>query len=184
MDKQSAWYNGWPVFKTFPGHRGRPRKVGGSLPKKAAENRLGLGPDEVGFADDVAPADFRRILNKHLPKKFRSFVTRYSPEEYREMGARCFISESGQSGFALKPDGDIISVFSSPDAKEGRWAMMSAIANGGTKLDCFGGFLSDEFYPQFGFKEYDRWAWDDQYAPEGWDYDQHNRPNIILMRLT
>lgn len=29
--KQQLWYDGWPVFKTFPGHKGRPGEVGGSL---------------------------------------------------------------------------------------------------------------------------------------------------------
>ena len=99
------------------------------------------------------------------------------------MKAECFISESGQSGFVLKPDGDIISVFSAPGAKEGKSVVLAAIANGGTKLDCFQGFLSDKFYPRFGFKEYDRWGWDDQYAPSGWDYEKDNRPSVVLMQL-
>ena len=25
-------------------------------------------------------------------------------------------------------------------------------------------------------------AWDDQYAPEGWDYEKHGRPPIYFMR--
>ena len=173
----SGWFA--PPKGTHVGKKGQPKEHR----EEAIANRLGLGPNEVGFANHVDPGNFSQVLDKHLPKEFHSFVTKYSPEEYREMGAKCFLSESGRSGFALKPDGDIISVFSSPGAKEGRWAMMSAIANGGTKLDCFEGFLSDKFYPQFGFEEYERWEWDDQYAPAGWDYDKYNRPGIILMEL-
>jgi len=120
---------------------------------------------------------------QQLPEALSPFVTHYTAEEYRQQGVKVYISSSGRSGYGLKPDGDIISVFSLPGAREGKAALYSAIQNGGTKLDCFDGFLSQKFYPSFGFKSYDRWTWDDQYAPTGWDYDKHNRPNIVLMSL-
>ena len=40
----------------------------------------------------------------------------YSPEEYQNM--KLFLSEDGFSGIAVKPDGDIVSVFANPDAKD------------------------------------------------------------------
>lgn len=94
-----------------------------------------------------------------------------------------YLSETGKSGYALKPDGDIISVFAEKGSREGVNAMLSAIANGGTKLDCFDGFLAKKFYPRFRFTEYDRLQWDDQYAPEGWDRERFGTPDVVFMRL-
>lgn len=150
--------------------------------RRAKANRLGLGAGEVGYAV-TSRTEFVEVLGDKLPSKYAAYVTRYTPAEYREMGARCYLSETRNSGFAIKPDGDVISVFSRPGGKEGKWAVWAAIANGGKKLDCFDGFLAKEFYPAFGFKEYDRWKWDDRYAPEGWDYERNGRPDVVLMRL-
>lgn len=174
------------------GHQGVPGQRGGSAPgsalprdhaDRARLNRLGISKNEVGFAE-VPGASFVEVRGKYLPEKYHPFVTPYSAKEYRDMGAKTFVSESGKSGYALRPDGDIISVFSSPDVKEGSYALMSAIANGGSKLDCFDGFLAQDFYPRFGFEEYDRWKWDDQYAPEEWDYEEFDRPDVVFMRLS
>jgi hypothetical protein len=125
---------------------------------------------------------FVRQLNENLAEKYKSFVTTYSASQYDEMGAKCFISNTGQSGYALKPDGDIISVFSKSGSGEGKRALISAIVNGGTKLDCFDGFLP-EFYSQFGFIETGRLTWDDEYMPSGWDKDKFNSPDVVLMSL-
>ena len=154
----------------------------GSRRRRARAKRSGLGPGEVGYAT-TSRGEFAKALRSNLAERFAPYVTRYTPTEYRKMKARCYLSETGESGFAIKPDGDVISVFSRPGAREGKWAVWAAIANGGKKLDCFDGFLAKEFYPAFGFKEYDRWKWDDQYAPEGWDYDRNGRPDVVLMRL-
>ena len=137
-----------------------------------------MGP---GF-EGASPGLMARQVVEKTPDKYKVFVTQYTAEEYEEMGARCFVSKTGKSGYAIKPDGDIISVYSEVGSGEGRYALNSAITNGGTKLDCFDGFLSNEFYPKWGFKTYDRWKWDDQYAPPKWNYEKFNRPDVILMR--
>jgi hypothetical protein len=61
--------------------------------------------------------------------------------------------------------------------------MTSAKNNGGTQLDHFEGCLSD-FYERNGFAEYDRCKWDDQYAPEDWDYEKYDRPDVVFRRLS
>jgi len=131
---------------------------------------------------EAAPEDFRAALDKNLSERYAAFVTKYSPQEYSEMGAKTYLMEGGKTGFAIKPDGDIISVFSSN--KMGRAAIQAAIQAaielGGTKLDCFDGFLPSR-YSQFGFREYDRWQWDDRYAPENWD-ERDDKPDVVLMR--
>jgi len=134
----------------------------------------------------VTPEHFRRALmagKRKLPKDLRPYVTTYSLEEYRNMGAKFRVSRGGRSGFALKPDGDIISVFSVPNAKQGAAAIKEAKRLGGWKLDCFDGYLAQQFYPQFRFREVSRLKWDDKYAPTGWDFKKHGRPDVLFMEL-
>jgi hypothetical protein len=117
-----------------------------------------------------------------LPEDLKAFVTPYSSEEYNKMNAQVYLSPSGKSGFALKPDGDIISVFSEPGAHEGRDAIKAAIAAGGKKLDCIGSHLKD-VYAGHGFEVADTLKWDDKYAPKNWNYEKFGRPDIYLMEL-
>lgn len=183
MDKAPRF----PEEKGGPGsgnwaHAGRPGLRGGSAP--GGGRGKGKGPrytPAVSYSQ-VAPAKLRAGLLA-MPADKQPFLTMYTVKEYNDMGARCFVSETENSGYALKPDGDIISVFSMPGAHEGKAAMGSAIANGGKKLDCFDGFLAQTFYPNLGFKAYERWTWDPQYAPEGWDQEKYDSPDVVLMSL-
>lgn len=96
------------------------------------------------------------------------------------MGAACYLSEDEKSGCAIKPDGELISVFSLPGFGQGAAAAKSAAANGAAKLDCLGDFLV-RLYSKVGFVEASRMPWDDQYAPSGWDYDLFDRPDLVFM---
>jgi superkiller protein 3 len=60
--------------------------------------------------------------------------------------------------------------------------LKEAIKNGGNKVKCFDGFLPS-YYKQFGFKEVRRVKWDDQLAPENWNYDKDGRPDVVYMEL-
>ena len=59
---------------------------------------------------------------------------------------RTFLSPDGESGFAIKPDGDLVSVFSTKEAPPGRGAQMTLLATqeGARKLDAFDTFLQRE----------------------------------------
>lgn len=83
-----------------------------------------------------------------------------------------YLSEDGQSGFGIKPNGDIVSVFSNNKAEGGRSAYMleMAISQGGRQLDCFDVYLV-EIYEAHGFKPVAKMKWDDEYIPEGWNKD-------------
>lgn len=87
----------------------------------------------------------------------------YPVEEYRDM--RLFLAEDGLSGVAIKPDGDIVSVFATNGS--GRSVMELAVEAGGRKLDAFETILP-EFYAAHGFVGTSKIAWDDGEAPEGW----------------
>ena len=98
-----------------------------------------------------------------------------------------YLSEDGQSGIAVKPNGDIVSVFSNNKAEGGRSAYMleMAISQGGRQLDCFDVYLV-EIYEAHGFKPVAKMKWNDEYIPEGWnkenfkDYN-NGEPDVVFM---
>jgi hypothetical protein len=64
-------------------------------------------------------------------------------------GAACFLSRDGLSGFVVKADGELVSVFSLV-GRRGDAIVEAAIANGASHLDCFDGYLPT-FYARHGF---------------------------------
>ena len=104
------------------------------------------------------------------------FVHAYEPEEYATM--RLFVHADGRSGFAVKPDGDIVSVFSTAG---GRLANMLELArkSGGVKLDCFAPL--EPVYQRHGFHTVDRVAWADEFAPANWNYAANGRPDVVFL---
>lgn len=109
-----------------------------------------------------------------------AYVTHYPPEKYQEFDAKVYLDKDGSAGYAIKPDGELISVFSLKRGQGDR-LMRSAIANGATHCDCFDGYLAEKFYPAYGFRETERVAWDDQYAPKGWNYKRFGRPTLVFL---
>ena len=97
-----------------------------------------------------------------------------------------YLSDDGESGFGIKPNGDIVSVFSSSKEK-GRSSYMleMAISQGGRQLDCFDIYLT-KIYETHGFKPVAKMKWDDEYIPEGWnkenfkDYN-NGEPDVVFM---
>ncbi|TXJ57419.1 hypothetical protein EPJ67_04650 [Brachyspira aalborgi] len=80
-----------------------------------------------------------------------------------------YLSEDGESGFGIKPNGDIVSVFSNNKAEGGRshYMLEMATAEGGRQLDCFDIYLT-KIYEAHGFKPVAKMKWNDEYIPEGW----------------
>lgn len=132
-----------------------------------------------------APAFRAAIDSIKTGNRFAAAVHVYDAEEYADM--RLFVADDGKAGFALKND-DVISVFVSPDSKYRGGAgslIANAVAQGGRRLDCFDTVLP-KIYAAEGFVPVARVPWNDDYAPEGWDYatfDKHNngRPDVVLM---
>jgi len=114
-----------------------------------------------------------------------AFVHTYTPQEYKDM--KLFVVNAGAAGIAVKKDGDIVSVFKNPDMaqkddieKINKELLLTAIDNGGKKLDCFDGFLP-ELYSKFGFEPGCRIKFNDEFAPESWDFKRDCRPDILFM---
>ena len=98
-----------------------------------------------------------------------------------------YLSEDGESGFGIKPNGDIVSVFSNNKAEGGRshYMLEMATAEGGRQLDCFDIYLT-KIYEAHGFKPVAKMKWNDEYIPDGWnkenfkDYN-NGEPDVVFM---
>ena len=135
-------------------------------------------------AGEKSAAVFHRLITEGKAKNpFGSSVFIYPEADYQSM--RLFVTKDGESGFALKPDGDIVSVFSIPGNGEFRGLMETAVAAGGRKLDCFDTVLPPAYAPH-GFKAAARLSWSDEQAPPDWDkakYAKFNNgePDVVFM---
>lgn len=147
-------------------------------------------------------ADWKTVYNETDPASFRDAITRStqanefgaaveikSLEDYGAEGVQRFVSDDGLAGFAVKPDGDIVSVFSTPPGPKRRsYAMlMLALQQGGRKLDCFDTALP-HIYSRMGFVATGRIFFSEEFAPPGWDYDLYRefndgKPEVVFMKF-
>jgi 8-oxo-dGTP pyrophosphatase MutT (NUDIX family) len=112
-------------------------------------------------------------------------VAIYTPAEYA--GMKTFMTDDGKAGVAVKPDGDIVSVFKAADGPKGvaDMALHLAVENGGKKLDCFDTVLPS-LYAKNGFKVVARLKFNPEFAPEDWDANKFARynggqPDVVFM---
>lgn len=123
----------------------------------------------------------KAIADNKAKHPFGAAVYVYPAQDYR--GMKLFLADDGQSGVAVKPDGDIVSVFSTGGA--GRAVMELAVSAGGRKLDAFDTVLP-EFYAPHGFKAVARTKWNDDFAPDEWSketFSEFNggQPDVVFM---
>jgi len=137
---------------------------------------------------NVAAASAKKFSDAIISSKQSSphgaAVYVYSPEEYANMDM--YVTPDGLSGFAIKEDGDIVSVFSDGGGKSLSLIQL-AIDQGGTKLDAFDTVLP-RIYGWMGFEETNRLPWDEQYAPEDWNKEvfakwNNGEPDVVEMEL-
>ncbi|MDR0397799.1 MAG: hypothetical protein LBH36_01280 [Candidatus Nomurabacteria bacterium] len=109
----------------------------------------------------------------------------YAPEDYTKM--TMFVVNAGAAGIAVKPDGDVVSVFKNPDiarkdsiSRINQALMIEALRAGGKKLDCFDGFLPS-MYSGVGFVPVCKLKFNDEYSPDGWNFERDGRPDIVFM---
>ncbi len=109
----------------------------------------------------------------------------YDEDEYRQM--RLLVTDDGRAGVAVKGD-EIVSAFAHRDCahpKSVQSMLSQATTLGGRRLDCFDTVLPD-LYADAGFVPVARLKWNDDYAPNGWDYDtfrayNNGRPDVVFM---
>lgn len=116
-------------------------------------------------------------------------VFQYPLDEYKTM--RTFLSDDGLTGYAIKADGDFVSLFNVGAKGAGEQALLDGIwVNGALKLDAFAqvsdqypkGFLTTK-YKDFGFQEVTRSKWNREYAPDGWDEAIDGTPDVVYMKV-
>lgn len=90
------------------------------------------------------------------------------------------MSNGKRSGYGVTEEGELVSVFSLPGAKQGVYAVDHAMDNGAKKLCCFDTGLV-EFYESFGFKVTGKVPWNNDYAPANWDYKKFGKPYLVYM---
>ena len=130
-------------------------------------------------------AEFRAVeaeiyVAARSESKRNMFLTPYTPDQLREMGAKIYLTDDNV-GFALLPDGDMIGVFNNSSRRgAGIEAVILGIAEGAKTLDCVDEWLV-RYYKCFGFVEKERVKWDDEQAPDGWEYGVGGRPDVIFL---
>ncbi|MCF2557614.1 hypothetical protein JQM64_08820 [Fournierella massiliensis] len=103
-------------------------------------------------------------------------------EELTQPGTLTFMSPDNTAGALVTVDGDIEAVFKHPksNAKGASTSLLlTAIQNGGRKLDCYGADLVS-IYNKHGFEAVARIPWNPEYAPEGWTYGPKD---VYVMKL-
>lgn len=156
------------------------------------------GVEEARRAIDFNPVDpatfvkaresARAKLEKGISKKTKKpnkgrgeFLSRTTVEEMETAGTRTFLSRDGRVGYALDAKGDVQGVFSVGPKNAGKAAIISALREGGQKLDAFEGHLTEDLYPQFGFDETKRDPWNEMFAPEKWNRETYGTPDVVFM---
>lgn len=100
-------------------------------------------------------------------------------------GGRVMLADDGLSGYVVSPEGDLQNLFVNKETDEtpsvrGKELMADAMANGARTLDVYRGHLTD-FYSNMGWKVKNFTPWNDEFAPEGWDYDRFGTPDYVEM---
>ena len=141
------------------------------------------------FAEAI---DRAKIAQGPLGSSVYVYPVETTADETGYADMRLFLTRDGKAGFALKEgeiDGlvDIVSVFNTPDAHKGFSypAIRLAVDEGGNKLDAFDTFLPGA-YSANGFTIRSRTAWNDEFAPEGWDKEEYSdfnngEPDVVFM---
>ena len=129
------------------------------------------------------------IQYAHDTHKFGTSVDVYPLKDYQGDGIRLFLSPDKKVGYAVKSDGQLVSVFSADDTTQMplHTIVPLALSQGATRADAFDTVLPD-FYSHFGLQPTARIPFDDDYKPDGWNYslyDKYNngKPDVVFMRF-
>ena len=164
----------------LPGMDRRADYRGIGSPVKDIIRQQGATPVDLRTASD--PSSFYAAISEAKQgNPHGAFVTAHDVSEYGDM--KMFLGDDNGVGVAVTKDGDIVSVFKNPNISKSRKAvssiLLTAIDNGGVKLDNYNGELS-RMYLAHGFIPVARTAFVDEYAPSDWNYERDGRPDIIF----
>ncbi len=168
------------MAQTVSGMDGRADYRGIGSPVKNIIRQQGATPVDLRTASD--PSSFYAAISEAKQNNpHGAFVTAHDVSEYGDI--KMFLDDDNGVGVAVTKDGDIVSVFKNPNISKSRKAvssiLLTAIDNGGVKLDNYNGGLS-QMYLNHGFIPVARTAFVDEYAPSDWNYERDGRPDIIF----
>ena len=128
--------------------------------------------------------DYPIFMDSLRKSRHPEALTWYTEEDYAAKGAKLFKVAGYDAGFAVDKEGDIISVHNNTTVRGvAPYLIRKAKELGGTHLDHYDIGRLNDVYGSEGLAEYKRFDWNDQYAPEGWDYEKFGRPAVILRKL-
>ena len=129
------------------------------------------------------------IQYAHDTHKFGTSVDVYDLKDYQGDGIRLFLSPDKKVGYAVKSDGQLVSVFNADDTTQMplHTIVPLSLSQGATRADAFDTVLPG-FYAHFGLQPTARIPFDDDYKPDGWNYslyDKYNngKPDVVFMRF-
>lgn len=111
-----------------------------------------------------------------------AYVSPQSVEDLKSNAKRTFLTPDNNAGVVVFNNGDIGALFKNPKLQQRSVSLdlvLTAIENGGNKLDNYDGYLTRN-YTQFGFIPVARVAFNEQYAPENWNYEKFGKPDVIF----
>ncbi len=117
----------------------------------------------------VQPSAFATAFDnaRDASERIRMSCAEFAPA----VGATYCLTDDQLSGFVVRPDGELVNLFSCLPGR-GRVLMDAAVAAGATRLDCFDGYLP-MLYGRHGFREVRR--------ESNWTA---GAPDILYMELT
>lgn len=129
------------------------------------------------------PETFVKSLDDAIANnKHGLMVSPKAVEDLQQPGTKVFMTEDRRAGAIVTADGDIEAVHKNPDSRARRAStqlMITAIENGGNKLDCYGADLVRN-YNFYGFEPVAKVKWNPDYAPDGWTY---GAKDVYVMKL-
>lgn len=153
-----------------------------SVPITEKTRAKGIDPVELRTDNHDASSFYSAIGEAKTANPFGAFVTQHEVDEYS--GMRTYLSADDGVGVAVTNDGDIVSVFKNPARNQSKKAstsiLFTALENGGKKLDNFNSADLSAIYLQHGFVPVARIKFNDDYAPDGWNYERDGRPDILF----
>lgn len=138
------------------------------------------------YEDTVPSISFKDtyniVKNAKSTNEYGAFVDLHEEIEYSNM--KNFSLSDGSGNISVTQDGDIISVAKSSNSKikgASKQLLLTALKNGGKKLDNYNGFLTIN-YQKAGFEPVARVKFNPEYAPDDWNFERDGQPDIIVMK--
>jgi len=135
-------------------------------------------------SDEFEKPDPQRFLRSvSTDAKHPEMLSAYSTANYVTM--KLFKLEGYNIGYAIKSDGDLVSVHNNEHdvAGIGEILVESAVSHGATKLDHFDIPILNKIYQKFGFREYKRYPFDPQYVSADF-IRKYGKPDVIMRSRT